>query len=58
MGRRALATRQFAARKLHVSMSTVDRMIRRGELPSVMVSRRCRRIPAEALDALLVTAEA
>ncbi|WP_157251986.1 helix-turn-helix domain-containing protein [Nonomuraea typhae] len=49
----AMLTVPDAMTFLQVSRWTLDNLIRSGELESVIVSRRCRRIPASALDAYI-----
>jgi len=48
-------TPEETARRLHVSLRTIHRMIKTGELPSTVI-RRCRRIPQTALAEIESTA--
>lgn len=48
-----LLTLGQAARTLTVSEKTVVRLIKRGELRSVQLSPRIRRVPAKAIDEML-----
>lgn len=49
---RAMLTRREAAANMNLSISTIDRMIQRGELPSVKLGSAVR-IPYDALLALV-----
>lgn len=48
--KKAYYTRIEAAVRLGVSVKTLSRMVRRGEILAVPVSKRLQRIPAEELD--------
>lgn len=48
-----LWTKKKALQVLGVSVSTLDRLVRRGDLPVVRLSTRAVRIPATALYALI-----
>ncbi|WP_157255152.1 helix-turn-helix domain-containing protein [Nonomuraea typhae] len=53
MSNNAMLTVPDAMALLQVSRWTLYNLIRSGELESVIVSRRCRRIPASAIDAYI-----
>ena len=46
------------AERLHIHPSTVSRLVRAGKLPAVRLGRNTPRIPAEALEAFLLTVTA
>jgi excisionase family DNA binding protein len=46
-------TRQEIAAHLKVSLVTIDRMIRRGELPSIKLTRRLRRFKVSEVEEAL-----
>ncbi len=50
MNDQALLTVVEVARRLHVSHRTVREMLRNGELTSLVVGRRCRRVPVSAVE--------
>jgi excisionase family DNA binding protein len=52
-GERRFLTPEEVAKMLKVSVSTVNRLIRRGQLGFCQISPRTRRVPSEAIDAYI-----
>ncbi len=50
MSNEMLLTIPEVAQRLAISRRTAAELVRLGELPSVVIARRCRRVPASALE--------